>query len=112
MLNQGCASGFHSHNILINGHWFILGTTFVELERKQPLPILYMSPSILISWSITCLRIQIPSSVSQLLCPGEILLMVKRLSQVQEEPLSPCDLLLIQRSVWAVFSTCGNSITW
>ncbi|KAJ6904090.1 hypothetical protein NC651_021281 [Populus alba x Populus x berolinensis] len=39
--------------------------------------------------------IQIPSSVSQLLCPGEILLMVKRLSQVQEEPLSPCDCVVV-----------------
>lgn len=40
-------------------------------------------------------RIQIPTSVSQLLCPGEILLMVKRLSQVQEEPLSPCDCVVV-----------------
>ncbi|KAJ6911700.1 hypothetical protein NC652_022091 [Populus alba x Populus x berolinensis] len=116
---------------------FILGTTFVELERKQPLPILYTSPLILISWSITCLslmietmllyRIQIPTSASQLLCPGEILLMCEEIKSI----ISSCHVnsllnnssltylisdtvlvLLIQRSVWAVFSTCGNSITW
>uniref|UniRef100_A0A6M2ESZ1 Uncharacterized protein n=1 Tax=Populus davidiana TaxID=266767 RepID=A0A6M2ESZ1_9ROSI len=93
-------------------------------------------------------RIQIPASVSQLLCPGEILLMCEEIKFKNPFPLvivwssckfsqeflsviSSCHVnsllnnssltylisdtvlvLLIQRSVWAVFSTCGNSITW
>ncbi|KAJ6911702.1 hypothetical protein NC652_022091 [Populus alba x Populus x berolinensis] len=76
---QQCCGGLSSKQLGCYNAWFILGTTFVELERKQPLPILYTSPLILISWSITCLRIQIPTSASQLLCPGEILLMCEEI---------------------------------